>query len=200
MDLEELAATAAGVVAPVVALVAVALAVTASSTFSWASSALSDLGRPGTATATLFNAGLVAGGLLGLPFAVRLVRSRRVHPAPGVLFGLTSLVLALIGTFPIGHRFHYPVSAAFFVLVTVTLVAAGLLHWRSGGRVRGVIEVALGATNLLAWVAWWALLRDAVGIAAPETVGALVLAGWTAGTASWLLLTTDRGRVDRSPS
>ena len=67
------AAMSCGLAAPAVALGAIVLAtiVVPPETFTWHDRALSELGRYGAPTFFLFNGGLIAGGLLGLPFVWR---------------------------------------------------------------------------------------------------------------------------------
>lgn len=71
----------AGVAAPLVALGEILIATLVSPSFSWASSALSDLGRPGAPTALIFNWGLIGGALLALPFVARVGLAYRLSRA-----------------------------------------------------------------------------------------------------------------------
>ncbi|WP_254544284.1 DUF998 domain-containing protein [Halomarina pelagica] len=178
--------TAAGVLAPVVALGAIALAALRSPTFTWAGSALSDLGAPGTRTAWLFNGGLALGGALALPFAWRLWRAarNRAERAGAVLLALDAVALALVGVFPIGTALHAPAAVSFFLLLSLALWTYSAGNLLAGERRRGAATVALGVVTLGAWVVWAAALRDlAPGLALPEAVGAVALGAWTATTA-----------------
>ena len=103
-----------------------------------------------------------------------------------VLFGLTGLALAGVGTFSAGHPLHVPISAAFFVGLTLTLWTYGAGDVRAGAVRRGTVALALGTANPLAWLGWWLFARDALGPAVPEAVGAVAFGMWTAGTAVWL--------------
>jgi hypothetical membrane protein len=178
----ERAGTWLGVVALGVSGLGIAAAIVLAPWFSWTGNALSDLGVRGETSAPVFNYGLIAGGLLGAGFAVRL-RS----DAPGSLgragvgiFALSFLSLALIGVFPTPHPYHFPVSVGFFALFTY-----GLFVYGSGealaGRVRhGIGTVWLGVTHVTVWVVWGVAGTD--GLAIPETVGALLLGIWVVAT------------------
>lgn len=176
--------TAAGVASPVVSLGSILLAAALSPTFTWTGSALSDLGAPTAPTAALFNGGLVLGGALALPFAVRLVGTarNRAESAGAGLFALTALALAGVGLFPLNTPQHTPVAIAFFLLLSLSLWAYGAGNALTGDRRLGAVTAALGALNLAAWVVY-VTAAPGLGLALPESVGAVVLALWAVGTA-----------------
>lgn len=179
---------AAGVLAPVVALSAIFAATLLSPTFTWTGDPLSYLGSEGQPTRSLFNDGLVAGGLLSLPFAHYLARTAddRLQRAGAVAFALTGLAMALVGVFPMGTDPHFPAAVAFYLLLSVTLWLHGAGTLRAGGgrRWAGWIAVALGTLNVVTWTVYVAVLAGTgLSLAIPETVGALALGAWTAGTA-----------------
>lgn len=187
--------TAAGVAAPAVAVGAILLATALSPTFTWTGSALSYLGAPGAPTAALFNGGLVLGGALALPFAVRLVGAarNRLETAGAAVFGLAALALAGVGVFPLGTALHGPVAVAFFLLLSLSLWTYGAGNARAGDRRLGAVTASLGLLNLAAWVVYAALF-DGVGLALPEAVGTGVLAAWSIGTAARLRRAAPLGR------
>lgn len=180
-----------GVLATGVTLGSVLLATMVSPAFQWTANALSELGDAGTAAGTrttvlLFNGGLIVGAVVGLAFAWFLwvaaePRGKRIVAA---LFAVTMVTMGGIGLFPIGSPLHFPVSAAFFVMVTVTIWADALVGAGSDEGDRGAIAAWLGATNVAAWVLWGVTgpIRRP-GLAIPEIVGAFVLAGWVLSTA-----------------
>jgi len=176
--------TAAGVASPVVSLGSILLATALSPTFTWTGSALSDLGAPTAPTAALFNGGLVLGGALALPFAVRLVGAARNRPESvgAGLFALTALALAGVGLFPLTTPQHTPVAIAFFLLLSLSLWAYGAGNALAGDRRLGVLTAVLGALNVAAWVVYVTIFPG-LGLALPESVGAGVLALWAVGTA-----------------
>lgn len=146
--------------------------------FSWTSNALSDLGAAGASTAPLFNGTLILAGLLGLPFAVRLVvdRSGWVRGLGALLFGAASLSLSLIGVFPIPSPYHATVAVPFFLLFTLAIAIDGVGAIRGGHRVDGTLSLSLAAIHVVGWLVW----SDSglVGVAIPELVGSVALWIW----------------------
>lgn len=178
--------TVSGLLAPLIALGAIAVATLVSPTFTWTESALSDLGGPGAPTAWLFNGGLLLGGIVALPFALRVftVARNRLERVGAVLFGATGVALASIGVFPIGTPQHLPAAVSFYLLLSLSLWAYGAGNALAGSRGIGALTIGLGVLNLAAWVVWALAVRSvAPGLALPEIVGAVCLGGWTAGTA-----------------
>jgi len=177
-----------GAVAIALSLGGILVATILSPSFAWTGNALSDLGvawsAAGTsATALAFNGGLIAGGAVGLAFTRALAATARTRAERIVvaLFGLTVVLMGLVGVFPRGSSLHLPVAVGFYVLVSLTLWADGLARFAGAVPGRWLPGLTFGTVNLLAWVAWAAtgsILRG--GVAVPETVGALALAGWVA--------------------
>lgn len=167
---------AAGAASPAVALGGILLATALDPTFSWTTDALSDLGVRAP-SALAFNGALIAGGLLGLPYAHLLFE--RADRAVAVAFGVGSLCLAGVGLFPSGTALHAPVAVGFYLLATVALAGDGVARRdESTGR----LTLALAAGHVLSWTTWGAGLWPATGLALPEFVGALIVAAWV-----WLL-------------
>lgn len=185
------ALAASGVFATAVTLGSVLLATMVSPTFQWTGDALSELGDAETAAGTgstvlLFNGGLIVGAVIGLAFAWFLWKAAepRGKQIVAALFAVTMVTMGAIGLFPMGSPLHFPVAAAFFVMVTVTIWADALVGAGSDEGDRGAIAAWLGATNVGTWVIWGVTgpIRRP-GIAIPEIVGAVVLAGWVLSTA-----------------
>lgn len=167
-----------GVASSLVGFAAVLYATGLSPTFSWTANALSDLGAPGAATAGTFNGGLVAAGVIALPFAWVLFDAAR-HPVErlgAVLFAATVADLALIGAFPTGTALHFPLSVGYFTLLSVTLWTHGTGTVLAGNARRGLVSIWLGLGNTLVWVAWSAVGTE--GVAIPEFLGSVVLFAW----------------------
>jgi hypothetical membrane protein len=170
------AAGLCGILAPVVAFASITVSIRLSPWFRWEQNALSDLGakRP---SAPFFNTGLIMAGVLVVSFALGLWRVRQ-PPSRGrtaaLLFLLAGVALALIGFLPepVG-RPHLYVSVAFFVLLTLallaeaatTLMAQGLSH-------RGLTPLLLAAIAALIWVLPWR------GVAIPEAVASAAGSLW----------------------
>jgi len=177
-----------GVAAVVVAFAAILGATLLSPTFSWSTSALSDLGVPGTTTAPLFDGGLLLAGLLGLPFVGWCwTRARNRFEAVGAaLLALALVAMALVGVFPLhASDLHLPVAVAFYVLLTYGLFVYGTGNALAGSVRRGLGTLWLGVFHVSSWLLWAAGVRLGAGLAIPETVGALLFAAWVLATTPW---------------
>ncbi|MDS0258409.1 DUF998 domain-containing protein [Haloarcula sp. S1CR25-12] len=184
-------ASSAGLVAVGVAAVAIVGAVLASPSFAFSGNALSDLGQPGNAAATplttlLFDGGLITAGIVGLPFGVRLW-SGSDHPlerVAAVPFVTALLGMAGVGLFPAGQALHVPAALTLYLgsMVAMACYAAG--NAAAGARRRAAGTATLVAAHVAVW--WWWAAGGSVtrpGLAVPETVGAVIFAGWVCWTA-----------------
>lgn len=172
-------AVAAGSLAVAFALVAIPAITLLAPWFAWPANALSDLGvAPRTALA--FNATLVATALLGLPYAWAVwdaarERGRGLLRAPAVVFAASLVALAGVGLFPSGTPLHFPAALGFFVGLTATLAADGVVRRATA---TGRASIALAAAHVAQWWLWIEGVRIGPGLAVPEYVGAAVLAVW----------------------
>lgn len=171
---------ACGAAAPAATLGAILAATALSPSFSWASSALSDLGRPGAPTAPLFNGGLLFGAVLALPFVVGVFLAGRhwLVRVGTATFGLAAVSMGLVGLFPEGHPYHFPAALSLYALVTYGLFLYGSGRVLTGAPRRGLLAVWLGVAHVTSWVAWGLGLRVGPGLAIPETVGAAIFVAW----------------------
>ncbi|QLG27537.1 DUF998 domain-containing protein [Halorarum halophilum] len=168
-------AAAVGAAAGVGTVLAIVGATALAPWFSWSANALSDLGVAG-GTAPLFNGALICGGLLALPYAWALHREGDGQsPVPAVTFALAMLSMAGVGAFPAGTPLHFPMALAFYLLLTVTLVADGVRRRQSP---TGRAALVAAAVHVLGWAAWLAGVRPGPGLALPELLGALLFVGW----------------------
>lgn len=175
------------------------LATLLSPSFSWTGSALSDLGAPGATTPWLFNGGLVAAGIVALPFAWVLVAAAR-NPAErlgAVAFAGAVAALALVGAFPSGTALHLPAAVAYFALLTLALWIHGTGTVLAGDARRGLAAIWLGILHVLQWTGWAAFGTD--GVAIPELVGSLALLAWLGWTTAWLRRPGDPVRAADEP-
>jgi hypothetical membrane protein len=167
------------VVATIVAFGAILTTTTVAPWFSWTGNALSDLGHHERATSNIFNGGLIVAGLIGAAFPLWLT-----FEADGVLrrlgaaiVAVTLVDLALIGFFPTPHDLHGTVSVVFFVGVTLGLIVWGIGDIRDDRRLRGGTVAATGFFHGVFWVVWFSSIIPYDGVAIPEFVGAVALAG-----------------------
>lgn len=196
-------ATACGLAAPLVALGAIVLAtlLAAPETFTWRGRALSDMGRVGTRTFLLFNGGLIAGGLLGIPFGWQLwVAARNGPERLGVaLLWAATAALVGVGVFFLGHDAYYlgtevhaPVALLHFGLAPLAQWVYGSGLVVAGDARLGLVSIWLGIAHPLIWLGWLASSAAAddpsAWFAVPEFVAAVAFGGWV------VALATDRYR------
>ncbi len=165
-----------GPAAATIAIGSILLATVLSRTFSWRTSALSDLGTAGP-TAWLFNGSLVLAGLLALPYAWALwtgAADQLGHLRAGT-FLVAILGMAGIGLFPAGRPAHLPLALVFFVFASLTLLVDGVARFRLK---TGKVALLAGLVSPSIWPIWGLWTAPGGGIAVPEFVAAVLFAGW----------------------
>lgn len=146
--------------------------------FSWAGNALSDLGAVGAGTAPLFNGTLIVSGVLGVPFALFVLRRRssRWRQAGTILFAASMSLLALVGVFALPSPAHGPVAVGFFLLFTLGFLVDGVGATVAGDRVDGALSITLASVHVLGWLVWGIVGLE--GLALPEMVGTVAIWVW----------------------
>jgi hypothetical membrane protein len=174
-----------GILGPVIAYLAIALAIHFSPWFDWSGNALSDLGT-GEA-GFIFNLGLIAAGLVLIPFALFLERffsHSRLGRSGAIIFLLAVVSLALIGVFPEMEPFlavHVLVSLLFFSLTAVSSIIIGYTLLKENRRELGWIAIAagiviIGCHIIILPIVFWTYPTSAVAI--PELVAAVSATIW----------------------
>lgn len=135
--------------------------------FSWSADALSDLGHPRETSSGVFNAGLLASGVLFVVMAAVLVRTLPQGTrakAAGAMLAAGGASLSLIGIITEAWGTpHFVVSFTYFTFVPMGMV---LTAWASPGRAR------FGRVTWAASVASWAFgisILTAIAFEAPFT-------------------------------
>ncbi|KYK30537.1 MAG: hypothetical protein AYK23_04515 [Candidatus Proteinoplasmatales archaeon SG8-5] len=163
--------TLLGIIGPVIAMLAIAVAIALSPWFSFSDNALSDLGV--SSVAAIFNWGLIICGAMMAPFILGLwlriadgVRLRKVGLA---LLFLAALALIGIGVFTEDSMdLHFFVSFAFFVLLLSGLLFFGVSTLADAElRIIGIIAMVSVAIGMVAWAVDWG------GVAIPELLSAV---------------------------
>ncbi|ELY70148.1 DUF998 domain-containing protein [Natrinema versiforme] len=198
-------ATYCGIASPIVSLGAIVLAtiVAPTETFTWQGRALSDMGRYGAPTFPLFNGGLIAGGLLGLPFGWRLWSASRntLERLGTLLLALTVVGMIGVGVFFLEHTAVYLETSLHGLAALTVFGVAPFAAWvyGSGAALAGDARLAvasfwLGNVHPVAWLGWVLSIGGVdtnMWFAVPEFVAAVALGGWTL-----LLAVTLRHRPD----
>jgi hypothetical membrane protein len=171
-----------GIVAPIVAFVCILTAIASYPTFSWTNNALSDLGVIPGITASLFNFGLLASGILAFNFAIfglfTYFGKSWVGKIGSVVFAAATLALIAISVF--NEHFsptHYLVSVAFFTLAPIALFILTVGFWLC--RMRGLagFTVAVGIAAALPWLLLFGY-NYVPNVAIPEFLSGLAVSAW----------------------
>lgn len=167
-----------GIVFPVMLLGTVSAAAFTSPTYRWPAEPFSVIGQASDPASLLLNGGLVASGLLGLPFAWLLARDRHAIVAAG--YALIALGFAAAGVYRVPTAAHEvaAVIALFGVWLVPWLLAA--LDWRAGDRRATGIGVGFGALAVVGWLPYdLGLAWAQAGYGAVELLVLLTFAGWS---------------------
>jgi hypothetical membrane protein len=172
-----------GIISLILTFILVGLAIFQASWFSWTENALSDLGVHAE-SATLFNSGLILGGILTVIFAFGVVRfygNQTVGRDGAFFLLLAGIFLASIGVFPENspNNIHYIVSVAFFAAFPLSLlIQSAALMQTAVNRKFGAFTLLIAIIAIIPWAIWMPL-RPYKGVAIPELVSATAAATWS---------------------
>ena len=174
-----------GIIVPLVAFTFIGLSILTYQQFSWTNNALSDLGIVPGITATLFNFGLYASGLMSLWFAIglyKLLGEKVLGKLGAIVFGAVSLALEGIGWAPEGttafnFAWHYFFSVAFFTLMPIALLVIVGYFLTTGQKELSLFTLLTALVAAAPWVLYF-LVRYVPGVAIPELISALAASVW----------------------
>ena len=174
-----------GIVVPIVAFTFIGLSILTYPQFSLTNNALSDLGVVPGVTATLFNFGLFASGLMSLWFAIGLYNflSEKVLGKLGAtVFGAVGLALEGIGWAPEGTNvfnfpWHYFFSVTFFTLMPIALLVIVGYFLTTRQKELSLFTLLTALVAAAPWVLYF-LVRYVPGVAIPELISALAASVW----------------------
>lgn len=161
-----------GLLAPITILTLIISAIYTSPDFNITEHALSTLGVTPGFPSILFNSALIIGGLLIIPFSLRIRESINGGKFLGFLFTLVSLDLIMVGIFHQGHPLHVPLAASLFSLLPAILITLGIFNIKSDSYTLGELEIISGIAAIAIWMLPWA------GKGIPELVVALICSAW----------------------
>jgi hypothetical membrane protein len=155
-----------GILIPIIIFTSIFFAISVAPWFEWTNNALSNLGIEGL-SAFFFNNGLILGGFLIFIFSLCLIRLLKNKIGAYLLFG-SSISLMGIGIFPETiFLLHYFTSAAFFILITITMLIIGLtMYFNNYYKTLGAIALFF---SIIAMVSPFTL-SFLNGIAIPEAM------------------------------
>jgi hypothetical membrane protein len=173
---------ASGIIAPIVAFVCILIAIASYPIFSWTNNALSDLGVVSGVTASLFNFGLLASGILAFNFALfglfTYFGKSWVGKIGSIIFAAATLALIAISVF--NENFsptHYLFSVAFFTLAPIALFILTFGFWLNHQRGIAAFTVAVGVAAALPWIMLFTF-NYVPNVAIPEFLSALAVSVW----------------------
>ncbi|MDW8010354.1 MAG: DUF998 domain-containing protein [Sulfolobales archaeon] len=134
--------------------------------------ALSDLGGPGAADPWIYNAGLVATGLVTSAYGLYLAAASlgRLATYASAFVFISGIFLSLIGVFPSGTRPHTFVSTWFFVQMWMAVLASSLDFLLRKRLASGLTTTAIAIGGPLG-----ALLIDWPSVALLEIYGVILI-------------------------
>lgn len=179
-----------GILTPIVSFTCVLLAIFSYPEFSWTENALSDLGVIVGFTASLFNFGIMAGGVLAFVFALGLhgiLKKTVIGRIGAVAFSLATLALIAIGVFPENMKpMHYFASVAFFALFPIAMLVISIAFALVGKLKMGLFTFLMAIFAAAVWTAQFSL-RFVSGVAIPEKVSGLSVSVWVVVLSSAML-------------
>ncbi len=155
-----------GFLGPLIGMVSVLVSILTAPSFDWASNALSDLGNwfredigpYAILRASIFNIGLIVGGVIIVYFSYLMIRELRDTPTRVALlsFVASGIFLAGVGVFteniPAGHVIA---ALGFFLTIPISMFLIGLAWIRIRAiRLYATCLILLGAGSLLLFQPW----------------------------------------------
>jgi hypothetical membrane protein len=173
----------AGVISPILAFSCIIVAILTYPDFSWTNNALSDLGIISGLTASVFNFGLFAGGLLAFNFSVfgllAYFRRNVIGQIGSLVFAAATIALMAIGIFNENFKpTHYIVSVGFFTLAPIALLFLVGGFYLCKDRKMMVFTIFVAAIAAVVWIVQL-LLHSFPNVAIPEFVSGLALSVWS---------------------
>ncbi len=169
-----------GILTPIIAFTCILLAISYSPSFSWTQNALSDLGIQSGITASLFNYGLISGGITALIFASGLFSflGDKLGKIGATVFTLTTVALIAIGVFPENVKpTHFYVSVAFFMFFPIAMLLIGAAFVLANRKQLGWFTFVAAVIAAVPWVLQF-IVPYVEGVAIPETISAVSASMW----------------------
>ena len=155
-----------GILTPIIIFTSIFFAISVAPWFKWTNNALSDLGVEGL-SAFFFNNGLIFGGFFVFIFSLCLIRLLKNKIGAYLLLG-SSISLVGVGIFPeTSTILHFFTSAAFFILLTISMLVIGItMYFSNSYKTLGIIALFFSIVALSSTLT----LSHLNGIAIPEAM------------------------------
>lgn len=184
-----------GGIAPFFTYACILLAIGSYSEFNWANNALSDLGVVPGLTMTIFNGGLIIGGILFTIFAIGLTQFFSKKPLGQI--GAGALIIATISLICVGifnehvRPIHYIVSVSLFFFMPIALWILTLAFWKDDQKRMSIFTVIIGIAAAIPWILEFTV-HYAPNVAIPEFVSGLATSIWALTLSSKMLKESTR--------
>jgi hypothetical membrane protein len=186
-----------GILSPIIGFVCIITAIATYPSFSWTNNALSDLGVVPGITASVFNFGLIASGLLAFNFAIFGLYvyfsniKNNVGKIGSDLFASGALALIAIGVFNENYSpTHYLVSVAFFTLMPIALFIITYSFLLTHQGKIAAFTVLTGFAAAAPWILQFTF-NYVPNVAIPEFLSGIIISVWTVTLASKMLKETN---------
>lgn len=186
-----------GILSPIIGFVCIITAIDTYPRFSWTNNALSDLGVVPGITASVFNFGLIASGLLAFNFAIFGLyvyfsnSKNNVGKIGSDLFASGSLALIAIGVFNENYSpTHYLVSVAFFTLMPIALFIITYSFLLTHQGKIAAFTILAGFAAAVPWILQFTF-NYVPNVAIPEFLSGIIISVWTVTLASKILKETN---------
>lgn len=161
-----------GVLAPTITLSLIILSILTSPSFDISTNTLSKLAVSEFIPSILFNLGLIVGGILLIPFSIKIYKSMKEEKILGPIISVIGLELILLGLFAAGHPLHIYLAVILFTFIPVILLLLGISKIRKNELTGGEIEIFSGAAIIAIWVLPW----EFIGL--KELLVVLITSAW----------------------
>ncbi len=167
-----------GMISPFLVFTLVAVSIHYCPSFSWTQSYLSLLGVEGSSR-TLFNASLIAGGVLDIAFAIgfgKSLPSRKLLGRLGILcLILGACSMCAVGIFPrTMYAPHDYASVAFFSFIPMSLFLIGAVQLTSSRRASGLFTFICGVLMVVLQLIPWPWSGEAI----PQVLACIPWSVW----------------------
>lgn len=170
-----------GAVAPLITYTCILLAIISYSEFSWTNNALSDLGIVPGVTMTLFNSGLIIGGILFTIFAFALftyLRKTLIGRIGSIFFIIASISMICVGIFNEHIKpIHFIVSVTLFSFMALALIVISCNSYYTGQKRLSIFTLSLGLASAIVWILEYTIWYFP-HVAIPEFVTGLMGTTW----------------------
>lgn len=170
-----------GAVAPLITYTCILLAIISYSEFSWTNNALSDLGIVPGVTMTLFNSGLIIGGILFTIFAFGLftyLRKTLIGRIGSIFFIIASISMICVGIFNEHFKpIHFIVSVTLFSFMALALIVISCNSYYTGQKRLSIFTLSLGLASAIVWILEYTIWYFP-HVAIPEFVTGLMGTTW----------------------